>query len=334
MPCGLADKYGRTPRYVRLSVTDRCNLGCLYCVNGGRQQYIPHNRILRYEEYYRLAAILQTLGARKFRITGGEPFARKGIMHFLAEFRRRFPDSALAVTTNATLIDGRLRELSGYGLESFNISLDSFRRETFLRLTGKDALNSVFAAIDGLLALGQRVKINAVAFRGITDEQMPDFIHAIRNMPVDIRFIEYMPVGSNTGWNNDDFISWRELFALAERHGRLTKTGEPNASLAGPARIYALENAPGRLGFISAVSDHFCHSCQRLRVTSDGRLRTCLFSDADIDLARLLRNPKIQDRHLANAIGQAFLRKPVGAELLALKKKTPVAARQMVGIGG
>lgn len=330
----LTDSYGRTPRYIRLSVTDRCNLGCLYCVNGGRQKYIPHERILRYEEFYRLASILHQFGARKFRITGGEPFARKGIMDFLAGFRARFPDTALAVTTNGTLLDGHMAELSRLGLASFNISLDSFRRDTFFKLTGQDALPRVLAAIEGLLKERQRVKINAVAFRGITDQQMPDFIHAIRNMPVDLRFIEFMPMGSNTVWNDSNFISWRDLLKLAREHGELAQSGEPNNALDGPARIYELKGAPGRLGFISAISDHFCHSCQRLRITSDGKLRTCLFADKEIELARLLRNPKIHDAHIARAIASAFQQKPIGATLLAARRQAAVACRQMVGIGG
>lgn len=329
----LKDTKGRKARYLRLSVTDRCNLECRYCVSRERQRFIPHERILRYEEFYRLVAICQAMGVGKVRITGGEPFARKGIRDFLRGMRSRFPDLRLAITTNATLIDACLPDLASLNLSSINISLDSFDRATTRKICGHDALPRVLANIDRLLALGQRVKINAVAMAGITDAQMADFIHAAKTMPIDIRFIEYMPMGVNTLWDAASFLSCASLQALAQSLCQLTPAIQ-NDELAGPARMFALKNGKGRLGFISAISDHFCAACNRMRLTSEGNLRTCLFADSEIRLAGMLRNPAISDSHIAHAIAACLRKKPLGSDILAARSRAAVASRQMVGIGG
>lgn len=329
----LCDSFGRRANYLRLSVTDRCNLQCSYCVSEKRQRFIPHERILRYEEFYRLVSISRSLGVRKVRVTGGEPFARKGILKFLASLRSRFPDLEIALTTNATLLGNSLGEIASLGLSSVNISLDSFDRETVRSISGHDVLPAVLASIDGLLSLGQRVKINAVAMAGITDAQMPEFIHAARTMPVDIRFIEYMPMGGNTLWADANFISCDELRQVAAQTCSLVEA-PMDSPLAGPARMYRLAGAKGRLGFISAVSDHFCSACNRMRITSEGRLRTCLFTDAEIRLAPMLRTPGISDANIARAIKGALRKKPSGAQLMTARSGTAVARKQMVGIGG
>lgn len=333
LPAPLCDSFGRRASYLRLSVTDRCNLQCRYCVSGERQKFIPHERILRYEEFYRLVAICKGLGVRKVRVTGGEPFARKDVLEFLGGLHSRFPDLAIALTTNATLFGDSLPKLAALGLSSINISLDSFDRDTVRMLSGRDILPVVLNSIERLLACGQRVKINAVAMAGITDRQMPDFIHAARAMPVDIRFIEYMPMGGNTLWAEANFISCDQLRQIAGKSCALVQAPAEDP-LAGPARMYNLPGAKGRLGFISAVSNHFCGTCNRLRITSEGKLRTCLFTDSEIRLAPLLRTQGITDANLARVIQGALRKKPSGAELLATRSGIAVASRQMVGIGG
>lgn len=330
----LADSHGRKARYLRLSITDRCNLQCIYCVNSARQQYIPHADVLRYEELLRLARVSSGLGVRKVRITGGEPLVRRGVLTFLSSFRRELPQMQLCLTTNGVLLAPQLADFARLGLASFNISLDSFDAATVRRLVGQDVLAAILATIEGLLAKKQKVKINAVAMRGITDVQLPDFLYAIRHYPVDLRFIEFMPMGNGTLWSREKFISARELQALVLTHARLEAVPGAQDGLAGPARMYNVPGACGRLGFISAVSDHFCALCNRLRLTSSGRLRTCLFSDKEYNLARLLRKPQIDDATLARVMARAILRKPLGSELLADKPTMAVAQAQMVGIGG
>lgn len=330
---GLPDALGRRATYMRLSITDRCNLRCVYCVNRRRQHFIPHDRILRYEEFLRIIDIARGLGVQKIRITGGEPFARKGIMDFFAGIRQAFPDLRLCVTTNATLLAPYLADLRALEISSFNISLDSFDAVSFAELTGRRALGQVLDNIEALLALNQRIKINAVALRGITDRQMDDFLRAVFQYPIDVRFIEFMPMGSNTFWHEDKFISCGELLELAGRRALLREeTGRDR--LAGPAKMYSVAGARGRLGFISAVSEHFCAMCNRLRVTSEGALRLCLFSDREVRLAGLLRNYRIRDAHIARVMLAALRTKPLGRDLLALRRGSSVAAGQMVGIGG
>lgn len=281
----------------------------------------------------RIIGITQKHGLRKIRITGGEPFARRGLINFLTQIRTQYQDLRLCITTNASLLGPYLNILSDLGLASFNISLDSFKRTDFERLTGRDELHKVLDNIHGLLARGQKVKINAVALRGITDKQLNHFIAIIRQYPLDLRFIEFMPMGANTAWNKDKFISTAELINTVSRTVQLTPVVD-NDVLAGPAQIYKVENCPGRLGFISAISNHFCSVCNRLRITSQGGLRTCLFSDQEYQLAKLLRNQKIGDIHIEKVILAAMRQKPFGKDLLALSRGGYVAETQMIGIGG
>lgn len=331
----LIDNLGRKATYMRLSVTDRCNFNCVYCVGGKRRPFIPHADILRYEEFIRLIAIGQSLGIQKVRITGGEPFARKGLLAFLASIRERFPNLRLCITSNGALLGPYLDEFKNIGIASFNISLDSFDKAAFAKITGRDNLGLVLDNIEGLLARGERVKINAVALRGLTDMQMPIFIKAINKYPVDLRFIEFMPMGGNTAWNRANFISCDTLRQEAAKHALLTEErGGADCYLAGPAKMYKVEGAKGRLGFISAVSEHFCALCNRLRVTCDGHVRACLFSDKQAHLAPMLRIAKICDAHIAKALLGIMARKPLGNKLLESSETKAVAEEQMVGIGG
>ena len=216
----LHDGHGRSVRYLRLSVTDRCNLRCLYCRSNAKQRCIPHEQVLRYEEMARMVGIAASLGIGKVRLTGGEPFARKGCGQFLAMLHARFPDMDLRVTTNGTLLEPHIPLLRRIGVSAVNLSLDSFDRETFARVTGRDLLPPVLAALDGLLAAGVRVKINVVAMRGVNDGQMDDFVHAARTMPLDLRFIEFMPMGSGTLWSPENFWSADDIREEAARRAR------------------------------------------------------------------------------------------------------------------
>ncbi|WP_022655151.1 GTP 3',8-cyclase MoaA [uncultured Desulfovibrio sp.] len=334
----LHDSHGRSVRYLRLSVTDRCNLRCLYCRSNARRRCIPHAQVLRYEEMARIVGIAAALGIGKVRLTGGEPFARKGCEAFLAMLRGRFPDMDLCVTTNGTLLEPYIPLLRRIKMSAVNLSLDSFDRATFARVTGRDMLPSVLSALDGLLAAGIRVKINVVAMRGANDGQMDDFVHAARNMPLDLRFIEFMPMGSGTLWSPENFWSADDIREEAARRARLIPV-EADAlgaeAESGPARMYRIEGGLGRMGFISPLTNHFCLICNRLRLTSEGALRTCLFADKEYRLRGMLRHPRITDEALAAVIRRACADKPVGADLLRARREgAAVAARQMVGIGG
>lgn len=331
---GLSDGHGRTVRYLRLSVTDRCNLRCVYCRSNARQQCIPHAQVLRYEEMARMVGVAASLGVGKVRLTGGEPFARKGCDQFLRILRARFPFLDLRVTTNGTLLGPHIPLLRQVGVSAVNLSLDSFDRATFARVTGRDLLPAVLAALDALLAADIRVKINVVAMRGVNDGQMDDFVHAARSMPLDLRFIEFMPMGSGTLWSQDNFWPAEEIRQEVARRVRLLPD-ESGPDAAGPARMFRLEGGRGRLGFISPLTNHFCRTCNRLRLTSDGGLRTCLFADKEYHLRGLLRHPRITDADLARVTALACAGKPLGADILRARREgAAVADKQMVGIGG
>lgn len=327
------DRWQRVPRYLRLSVTDRCNFSCVYCGDAARRQYIPHERVLRYEDMARFAAIAARLGIGKIRVTGGEPFARRNCMEFLASLRAAFPGMILSLTTNGSLLEPHIRELSRLGLASVNVSLDSFDADTFTRLTGKNALRTVLANIDRLLAAGQRIKLNAVAIRGVTDAQIGDFVHAAKNMPLDIRFIEFMPLGKGTLWDDKLVLPAGELMRLAGQKAILAPAyPEACREYAGPARMYDLRGGKGRLGFISPLTDHFCAACNRMRLTSDGKVKLCLFGDKEYNFAAMLKDAP--DEAVARALANAWQRKPMGCEILGKLEGGAATRRQMAAIGG
>lgn len=331
----MKDSRGREARYLRISITDRCNFHCIYCRDSRRLENIPHQNILRYEEISRFVNIMRDKGIGKVRITGGEPFARKNCAQFLLNLHKAYEDLRICITTNGSLLEPWLEELKKISPESINISLDSFDKDTFNKITGHNALPLVLKNIERLLSMDLRIKLNAVALRGITDKELDNFIHAVREMPVDIRFIEFMPMGATTRWTPEMFLPTNEILKLIREKVSLNEADEQNFSgLAGPARLYSFAGARGRLGFISALSDHFCGQCNRLRLTSDGKLRTCLFSDKEYALANMLRNAKVSNRSIALAVSAAHKRKPLGADLLRARKKAAVADREMSGIGG
>lgn len=330
----LSDKHGRKVRYLRLSVTDRCNLACFYCSDTERRHFIPHDSIVRYEHFLRLAGIAQKQGIGKIRITGGEPFARKGCMDFLKKIRKLYPGLRVAVTTNATLLEPLIKDLAALRLDSINISLDSFRPETFQRITGQNLQATVLANVERLLALGQKVKLNAVLLKGITDIEVDDFVHALREMPVDMRFIEFMPMGGQTRWTWENFLSAAAMHEKLAQKASLTPMQPDDPDHAGPARMFSCQGAKGRVGFISAVSSHFCGQCNRLRLTSDGKLRTCLFSDREYRLAPMLASAKIGDAVIARLMSRACQLKPLGNDLLRSRRNGGVAQKEMSGIGG
>lgn len=329
---GLIDSLGRTAGYLRLSITDRCNLACGYC-RGENSEYIPHAGILRFEEFLRFARIAHSQGVGKIRVTGGEPFMRKGCMEFLLNLRKSLPDIRLCVTTNGVLLEPLLDDLQKMRPESINISLDSLDADDFKKVTGKDEFATVFRNLQKLVERGLHVKINAVIMKGITEKQVDNFLNLTREMPVDARFIEFMPMGSGTLWNEADFLSAASLETLFRNKVALEpETG--NDSLAGPAKMFRIAGAVGRLGFITPISQHFCGVCNRLRLTSDGKLRICLFDDREFNLRPLLRHAKITDGQIARVMRLALAHKPIGADLLAGRKNISIGWKRMQGIGG
>lgn len=328
----LQDKLGRSVSYLRLSVTDRCNLRCMYCVTKDFK-YIPHPDILRYEEMLRLIDLAAGMNIKKLRLTGGEPFARKGFMDFVSRIMSEHNDMDLRITSNGTLIEPLVPELKKLGVNRLNISLDTLDRETFEQVTGKDHLKDVLGTIESCISNGIRVKINAVAMKGINDSELGSFIDFARRNPVDLRFIEFMPMGDDTK-SDSRFWSAEDILTQAAEFANLVPV-KRTAENRGPARMYSIDEGKGRLGLISPVSSHFCGTCNRLRITSDGCLRTCLFSDRTYKLRNILRNPALGDDTLRKVIAAATLDKPLGYHLLESRTGCEgVCETQMSAIGG
>lgn len=331
----LEDGHGRPVRYIRLSVTDRCNLRCAYC-RSGMETFIPHESVLRYEEMEQLVGMAIDMGVEKVRLTGGEPFARKGFVGFLERLRAAHPALDIRITTNGTLLGPHIPALKVIGLNAVNLSLDTFDRAKFERITGRDLFPRVRESMDALLEAGIPLKLNAVAMRGFNDDELPAFVgYALKN-PVDVRFIEFMPMGEGTRWTDACFWSAPDILAAVKEVADIRPVSEERRN-GGPARLYALTGPDGpglgRLGLITPLSNHFCAACNRLRITSDGALRTCLFDDREYRLRNALRHPKLGIGAVRRIVALATLNKPIGARLLE-RRENAVAQRRMTAIGG
>ena len=304
----LIDSYNRHINYLRISITDRCNLRCIYCMPKDGISLIGHDDILRYEEFLRIARIAVSKGISKIRITGGEPLVRKGLVDFIGDLSALSGIQDLSMTTNGILLSSTALALRSAGLKRLNISLDSLSPEKYRTVTRGGDINQVLAGIKAANAAGfSPLKINMVAIRGINDDEILAFARLSLEYDVHVRFIEYMPIGMENGWHEDRFVSTDEIKNTISALGHLVQIENDNG--AGPAQMYALAGAPGRLGFISSLSSHFCATCNRLRLTPDGKLRTCLFSDAEVDLKTPLRQG-CSDQELEQIITAAILSKP------------------------
>jgi len=329
----LIDSHGRRVSYLRLSITDRCNLRCLYCRPAAEWTFLPHEQILSFEEMAELVDVSRSAGVEKVRLTGGEPFARKGFIPFVGRLHGKYPDLDLRITTNGTMLSGRIGELREAGVSCLNISLDTLKRERFQEITGVDAYAEVRAGIDACLEGGLRVKINVVALKGINDDELPGFVDFARLSGIDVRFIEFMPIGYKSRWNRDNYWPAEDIIAEVEKLVPLEEVLEASRN-SGPARMYGISGGSGRIGVISAVSNHFCESCNRFRVTSDGKLRTCLFSDREYDVRSILRDPGHTMQDLLDLFARANAEKPMGYRLLQDRERNQVCDRAMTAIGG
>lgn len=329
----LVDHHGRKVSYLRLSITDRCNLRCLYCRPLDEWTFLSHENILSYEEMTRLVDAARQAGVEKVRLTGGEPFARKDFIPFVARLHQAFPDLDLRITTNATLMQDKARALREAGVTCLNISLDTLRRDRFREITGVDGYDLVRSGIDACLEAGLRVKMNVVALKGINDDELPGFVDFARAHGLDVRFIEFMPIGYQSRWNRDNYWPAEDIIAAVEQLVPLDEVRGASRN-SGPARMYRIAGGPGRIGVISAVSHHFCDSCNRFRVTSDGKLRTCLFSDTEYDVRAILRDPAQGAEDLLALFRRANREKPMGYRLLQERRANQVCDRAMTAIGG
>ncbi|MFZ5565104.1 MAG: GTP 3',8-cyclase MoaA, partial [Thermodesulfobacteriota bacterium] len=305
----LKDRFGRQLNYLRVSVTDRCNFNCLYCRRWDFVEYFPSAEILSYEEILRLIRVGAGLGITKIRITGGEPFVRKDVCSFIQQVVATPGISDVSVTTNGLLLDQYLDTLRAAGIRRLNISLDSLKRDKFRLITGRDVFYPVWENIMAALAAGfSPVKVNVVAMRDINDDEITRFAELTRSFPLHIRFIEYMP---SSRYHLDQYrqMLMPEIRARVEAGGRLIPVQTSDTS--NIAHRFKYAGAKGEIGFISPVSRHFCATCNRLRLTADGKLRPCLLSDRFVDIKTPLRTG-LTDREVAGLFHLAVLSKPQG----------------------
>ncbi|MCI5131968.1 MAG: GTP 3',8-cyclase MoaA [Candidatus Electrothrix sp. EH2] len=334
----LKDLFSRTVSYLRLSLTDRCNLKCLYCVpEEERSESSPrldHDELLGYEELLRIVQVAVALGISKVRLTGGEPLVRRDLMHFIEQLVRIDKLNDIRITTNGVLLEKFARPLSAAGIRKINISLDTLKPERFARITGVDCFTQVWRGIQEAQAAGfSPIKLNTVVMRGLNDDELEDFVRLSRDTALQIRFIEFMPIGASSSWNQKAYISSDEIMERIEKTGELIPVSRGKAD--GPAAMFrAGKDAKGRIGFISPISHRFCDRCNRLRLTSEGRLRSCLLDDRETDLRSVLRQGG-SDQDIEQTLLAAVRNKPKGHQIEErLLRQGENCHGQMSRIGG
>lgn len=325
----MKDPYGRKIDYLRISVTDRCNLRCIYCMSPEGVKPIEHREILSYEEIIRIAAIAVSLGVKKIRITGGEPLARKNITYLISSLNNIKDLEDISLTTNGVLLERYADEIAQAGLRRVNVSLDSLRPNKYSEITRGGDINNVLRGIDKAEKAGLiPVKINMVAIRGFNDDEIEDFAKITLEKSYQVRFIEFMPLGARDLWGPEKYIPINEIKSIVEKIGALSPV---RLRKSGPARYFRFEGASGVVGFINALSHQFCTECNRLRLTADGKLRPCLFSETEIDLKNPLRS-SAPDSEIERLIKLAIEMKPEGHDISCRSQLHTL--RPMSKIGG
>ena len=302
----MIDSFGRTIDYVRLSVTDRCNLRCLYCMPEGGVEQLSHQQVMRFEEMLRLCRVLSGMGVKKFKVSGGEPLVRRGVNDFIADLKRLPGVEQVTLTTNGVLLRENLGRLKQAGIDGINISLDTLNEFTFRELTRNGDIDSVLDGLQAALAAKIcPIKINALLLKGKNDGELETLAALARDMELSVRFIELMPIGLGTVYEP---VSGEEVLRrLTAAYGEPEEYDHPMGN--GPAKYYSFPGFKGKIGLINAISHAFCRSCNRVRLTSDGWLKLCLQYDIGVDLLTPLREGA-SDGELRELISQAIAQKP------------------------
>jgi cyclic pyranopterin phosphate synthase len=328
MTSKLIDKYHRHLNYLRVSITDRCNLECVYCRPGGLIPILPHAEILSYEEILRIVGVGVKLGISKVRITGGEPLVRRGVFDFLKKLAAMEGIRDLSLTTNGVLLRDNTHRIRAAGIRRINVSLDTLDPRRYHRITGRDCFDRVWQGIEEAHRAGLfPIKINVVALRGVNEDELTDLAALSLEYPFHVRFIEYMPMGMAADREKGKTMLTPEIRQRIETLGSLSPVKRGASD--GPAERFRLEGARGEIGFISAISQHFCHQCNRLRLTASGQLRSCLLSDRQVDMKTPLRTG-CSDDDIAAIFFDAVRHKPSAHHLASQHK----IKGQMSAIGG
>jgi GTP 3',8-cyclase len=328
----LVDPFGRAIAYVRVSVTDRCDYRCVYCMSED-MSFLPKREVLSLEELERLCSAFIALGARKIRITGGEPLVRRNVMSLFHGLSRHLAAGALdevTLTTNGSQLARFAHELVDCGVRRINVSLDTLDPDKFRQVTRWGDLSVVLAGVDAAAAAGLKIKINAVALKGFNEDEALGLVEWAHGRGFDATFIEVMPLGAMERDRTDQFLPLTELRAKLERSLTLTPSAHTTG---GPARYYDVQETGGRLGFITPLTHNFCESCNRVRVTCTGTLYMCLGQEDAADLREPLRRSP-SDAPVVAAIRAAIARKPKGHDFIIARAAAPATQRHMNTTGG
>jgi GTP 3',8-cyclase len=313
-PAGLADRYGRRATDMRLSLTDKCNLRCTYCMPAEGLEWLAKQAVMSADEIVRIVRVgVDLLGVRELRLTGGEPLVRADLVDIIAALRQEHPDLPISMTTNGVGLDRKAAALKAAGLTRINVSLDSLHEETFAKLTRRPFLDRVLAGVDAAWAAGLGpVKLNAVLMRGINDTESPALLAWALEKGYELRFIEQMPLDADHGWTRRNMITAAEIRELLSADYVLSP--DPRARDGAPAERFEVRHRPaghvlGTVGIIASVTEPFCSDCRRTRITAEGKIMSCLFSREEFDLLGLLR-AGATDRELAERWQDAMWLKP------------------------
>ncbi|GAU76775.1 GTP 3',8-cyclase MoaA [Fusibacter sp. 3D3] len=318
----MIDGYGRKINYLRLSITDRCNLRCQYCMPEEGVEKLKHSDILSLEEIDEMVSAFVSLGINKIRVTGGEPLVRNGIVSLIEMIRRHPEIKDLALTTNGLLLKQMAKSLKEAGLDRVNVSLDSLKPEKYFRMTRGGSLETVLSGIEEAKRVGLTpIKLNVVIIGGFNDDEIVDFVRMTEDEAIDVRFIELMPIGEVAKWSIKNYLPNK---VVLEKVPELIPVVSQDP--ASPAQYYKLPNGKGKVGLISPISCKFCTNCNRIRLTSEGKLKYCLHSDEEFDLKKALSD-KLD---LTEYIQQSILNKPLEHHI----GKGDIVMRNMVQVGG
>ena len=328
---GLVDRYGRTATDLRVSLTDRCNLRCSYCMPAEGLDWLPNDDVLTDDEVVRLIGVAVTLlGVREVRFTGGEPLVRRGLVDIVRRTTALEPRPETSVTTNALGLEKLAPALARAGLDRVNVSLDTVRRDDFHTITRRDRLDDVVAGLEAAKAAGLGpVKVNAVLLRGVNDDQAPELLRWCMDRGYQLRFIEQMPLDAQHGWRRDTMVTAEQILASLQDEFALEPAEEPRGSA--PAELFRVDGGPHTVGVIASVTRPFCGDCDRVRLTADGQIRNCLFAREESDLRGALRGGA-DDEELAERWRVAMYGKLPGHGIDDIEFLQP--SRSMSAIGG
>eukprot|EP01122_Echinamoeba_exundans_P015511 TRINITY_DN738_c0_g2_i1.p2 TRINITY_DN738_c0_g2~~TRINITY_DN738_c0_g2_i1.p2 ORF type:complete len:426 (-),score=28.37 TRINITY_DN738_c0_g2_i1:350-1627(-) len=332
----LTDTFNRHHNYLRISLTERCNLRCVYCMPEEGVELTPHSDLLTTDEIIRLANLFVKAGVDKIRLTGGEPTVRKDVEEVVERLNglRSIGLKTIAMTSNALALHRKLPKLKAAGLNALNISLDTLDEAKFERIARRPGLNQVLKSIHTALDIGiSPLKINCVVMRGVNDDEVLDFVRWTKDWPLHVRFIEYMPFQGGGHWNDAKIMTMHDMVTLIRTKYPTFERKAEEDELNLTARTYSVPGWPGRIGFISSMSDHFCSSCNRVRLLADGSLKACLFGASEISLRDALRTGQ-SDQHLEQLIHSAIQRKKASHDGMHQIDQNKSANRPMILIGG